>query len=314
MMLILLLACSDDPADASGPQPVDVRMSEEDISSGIGATDIVWYGADTIIEPYEDKMMCIFGTYTGPDIGMHSFDAWQGENGHHFVLMGTTLDTQDFPDGMVVDCTGQNSFAMTDVDPLLLGTRSNLVTEMELPLPDGMAAKLRQDQRYILQSHYINTTDSPVRIRDLAVTQTMAEDQVQVWTAPMILNYDDMVIPVGESRTATFDCTIENDLHLLYLQGHMHEWGTAFSTDIVNGEELENLYTVSPWDASFRDLPPTNHYKEDELSLPAGTTLRTTCEWYNSADYELTFPNEMCDTVSMVYPSEVPIVCDGQMP
>mgnify|MGYP003408685625 CR=1 FL=1 len=70
-------------------------------------------------------MYCLFGTYTGDDVGIHAFDTYQGETGHHIVLMGTTSSELDYPDGAVIDCTATDSLPMADLEPLILPTGGN---------------------------------------------------------------------------------------------------------------------------------------------------------------------------------------------
>ncbi len=319
-MIWMLLACAPEPdskAADTGPAPVDLRVNPDDLPA-LTADQMMWLGPETVIPAYTDTMVCVFGTYTGPDIGMHSFETWQGAGGHHMVLMGTTLGTDVFADGDVADCTSTGTVAMQDMDPLILNTAGN-TNDLELPLPDGMAAKLRSGQRYVLQSHYLNTTDQALLVRDIGVSDTIPEDEVAIWTAPLVYNYADMEIPAQGALEVSFDCSFDDDFYYLYLQGHMHEWGTRISIDQVDqadqggagGEVLTNRYSIDPWMPEMRDLPPTNIYEEGSFLVPAGTVMRTTCAWQNDTDEAILFPHEMCDGVAMVYPSEVPRICDG---
>ena len=319
-MIWILLACTTEPdgkPEDTGTA-VDLRVDPADLPA-LTADQMLWLGPETVIPAYTDTMICVFGTYTGPDIGMHSIETWQGAGGHHMVLMGTTLGADVFADGDVADCTSNGTVAMQDMDPLILNTSGN-TNDLELPLPDGMAAKLRSGQRYVLQSHYLNTTDQPLLVRDVGVSDTIPEEDVAIWTAPLVYNYSDMEIPAGGAMEISFDCSFSDDFYYLYLQGHMHEWGTRIRIDQVDAgqgdsgsgdEVLTNHYDIDPWMPEMRDLPPTNIYEKDSFLVPAGTMMRTTCAWQNDTEEALLFPHEMCDGVAMVYPSEVPRICNG---
>ena len=63
------------------------------------------------------------------------------------------------------------------------------------------------------------------------VLDLVEEASVETWAAPLVLVDTDFSLPPGESTTVSFDCALEEELNLLFLLGHMHEWGTAFSTD-----------------------------------------------------------------------------------
>jgi hypothetical protein len=79
----------------------------------------------------------------------------------------------------------------------------------------------------------------------------------------------------------------------------MHDMGQRFTVDVgPSVDALTNIYTVDPWQAQFRDNPPLNAYYNQPIHLPKGTVIRTTCEWQNTGDTTLQFPQEMCTTFS----------------
>jgi hypothetical protein len=137
----------------------------------------------------------------------------------------------------------------------------------------------------------------------------MPEAEVETWAAPFVLNSSDFRIPAQESATHSFDCEVPQDLNELYVTGHMHEWGTAFRTEQIG---LGTVYEQTEWDPEWRDSPPVQAYAPGSYLIPAGSTLRTTCNWFNDTDEDLTFPSEMCDTVTVVYPQLTALICDGE--
>lgn len=313
MILLLSLACAPEGADTApvADDVVDLRLTEADLPAYDPATEQIWWGPDEVVQPGEDKMFCIFGTYTGADVGVHALATHQNEFGHHLLLMGTSASALDYPDGTVVDCSSDGQLGMAELEPLVLPTDVVIGGEdrdLGIALLDGMAVKLDEGQRWVLQAHYLNTGTAPVRVQDPALLTLLPEDEVETWAAPFVLNGDGFTLAPQETTTLSFDCPVEQDFNLLYVTGHMHEWGRSFRTEHL---ERGTLYEQTEWDPSWRDAPPVVAFTPGAYSLTAGDTLRTTCEWFNDTDEAITFPEEMCDTVTVVYPQMTAIICDG---
>ena len=321
MILALSLACAPD-TDSGAPDtdadPADHRVEETDVDE-LGADQALWVGAEFTVEPAQDVMTCGFGTYTGETVGLHDVYTYQGLGGHHLQIMGTTTPAIDVADGTVVDCTKSGgAFSMADLEPIGITNGGRVDGEaigLSMPLPEGMAFQLESGQRYVMQSHYINTTQEAFTVRDLAVLTLIpaAEVAEENWAAPVIYTDTDFSIPPASAATASFDCTTERDWNLLYVLGHMHEWGTAFALDRVEADgSTVPFYSIPEWDPVYRDAPMVEYFPDGSQPLPAGTTFRTTCEWFNDTDEALAFPNEMCVTVNIVYPQKATVVCSAE--
>ena len=308
-MILLLLACAETPESESGTPASDVlddRLAPSDVAA-IPAGGEQWFGPEVIIEPGQEVQYCTFGTYTGPDIGITSFESWQGTTGHHLILLGSAASTLDYPDGATVDCTQTNTM-MTSFEPLINAEpidagRSRIV------LPEGMAVKLNEGQRYVFQSHYVNTTEDRILQRDIMNVGLMPEAEVETWAAAFALTQVNLSLPAAQASTLTFDCAFDEDYEVMYLTGHMHEHGTRFQFEYGVDDALELEYEIPEWDPVYRDAPPLNHYERDELWFRSDGTLRTTCEWFNDTDEALEFPAEMCATYGMLIGSVSPVVC-----
>jgi hypothetical protein len=318
MLIISLFACAGAPVDLSGTtaegEVVDLRVTDEELGE-LGPDQLVLDGPEVVVEPGTDVMICLFGTYTGPDVGLHDVHTFQARYGHHVQLMGTTTPALDAPDGTVVDCTGESGdFEMADLEPIGVtngGTVDGDAIDIAMPLPPGMAVELESGQRYVVQSHYLNSGPDPIRVRDRAVLTTIPADQVETWAAPLIFNRDDFRIPAGGTLTTSFSCTVDADVSLVYLLGHMHEWGTSFQIDQVDGTTRTPFYAVPEWDPVYRDAPIVLSAVDDPVDIAAGTTFETTCSWANGTDEDLVFPHEMCVSVAFVYPQKTTLICDG---
>ncbi|MDP2317607.1 MAG: hypothetical protein Q8P41_32275 [Pseudomonadota bacterium] len=315
-MLLLLSACADpfEEPGASPDLPADARVDPADVGP-LAPGEALLEGPDAVLEPGEERMTCGFGTWTGPDVGLHAVRTWQAAGGHHLQLLGTTVPALDVPDGTVADCTGEGgSFSMADLEPLIIAeetTVDGVATALGMGLAPGMAVELEAGQRWVLQSHYINYGDEPMRVRDLAVLATVPTEEVTTWAAPLIFSRQDFSLPPGEASTTSFRCETDQKWQLHSLLGHMHEWGTRFTVERMADGVASPFYEVDEWDPAYRDEPVVQTWAAGEMTLPAGSTFRTTCEWYNDTDAALVFPHEMCVAVAMIYPQKGPVICNG---
>jgi hypothetical protein len=264
---------------------------------------------DYIIPAFSERAFCWFLSYTGEDVGISHQGTYQSDNGHHVVLMKTLADEDDFPDDSVFDCTDRATLPMTEMEPLIFGRGiDDGDGTSTIDLPEGMAASLRADTRLVVQSHYVNPTPEDILVRDAINLGLMPADEVQTWAAPFAHTAIEFSIAAGERGTVRFDCTWNQDATVLFLGGHMHERGAAFSLDWTHGETTESLYTVDPWLPEFRDGPPVNEYPGG-MSVAEGDVFTTSCTFDNTTDHDLEFPEEMCVTFGLAYESRVPLIC-----
>lgn len=305
-MLFALLACTG--TDVVEDDAVDLRLEYE---ATPGAT-LVYEPPDLVIPPYSDQQSCWFTTYDGPDVGVIGGTFYQNPDfGHHVIVMRTNADPEVYPDGSVHDCTETDSVPMTDMEPFVLPT-DLYEGKSVLALPEGMANKMKGGTRLLVQSHHINYTEDTIRVNDRIDLVTTDLENVEVFAAPFAHTETDLEIPVGQYELEV-TCAFQEDYDLLYLLGHMHEWGEYFRID-YNKEDgsTETLYEVEQWDPVFRDAPEIQRYDEG-FPVKKGESFTTTCVWNNDTDDVLTFPFEMCVTTGMIYPATVPDLCEPDL-
>lgn len=308
----LVAACKDggtDDTDDTTSTVNDVRRAFPD--APVGA--LVWDTPDWTIPAFSDKQFCYAMTYDGPDVGITAQFNYQSPNGHHVTIYGTTQTVRDLPDGTSWDCTTPESMDMGNLEPIIIGGDIAYGPEgvlNQFTLPAGMGAALNSGQRVVIQSHYLNATDVDVLVKDEVQLTVAPEEEITTWAAPFAHSIQDFKIPAGAvDYTATFDCAWEQPYTVLYLGGHMHEWGKRFKTERTRADVKDTIYEIATWDPVFRDAPVYQQYDDGEFTVEAGDVYTTTCVWTNDTSTDLPFPNEMCVTFGMVYPSKVPIVC-----
>jgi hypothetical protein len=298
--LVLLIGCTADNDGDSAEGDVndggEVEPRDERVPIPPEDPDVLsFFGAEVVVESGEERMVCIYTSHKGADVAFNDAYGLQGKGGHHAVLLAAKKPQ---PDGTVEDCTDAADMSKYDV----------LTIPQELP--DGYGSLLTSGRQMVIQSHYVNTTDEPILIRDIVQLHTMPMEEVVTWAAPFVTNTLDLEIPAGKTAEVSFDCEVPVDVDLLMVGGHMHEWGTKFTLEMgATPETMEMTYLVDPWQPEFRDLPPVTLYFEAPKRLAKGTVVRTTCNFNNTEDHALVFPHEMCTSFGIVGGLKEAVVC-----
>jgi hypothetical protein len=234
------------------------------------------------------------------------------EYGHHVIVMRTNADPDEYPDGEVRDCTKSDALDMTEMDPFVLPDEPVEKGLSLLGLPEGMANKLKSGDRFLVQSHWVNYEDKPIRVNDRIELDIVPIDEVETFAAPLVHTSTTFELPEGPSDVVV-NCTFEQDVSLLYLLGHMHENGTAVTIDHHRADgTTARVYEVQGWTVGFRDLPPITYYDEPFFEVKAGESFTTTCSFDNKAGRTLGFPDEMCVATAIAFPLTVPAICDEE--
>ncbi|HNC96846.1 MAG TPA: hypothetical protein PKW90_12020, partial [Myxococcota bacterium] len=258
------------------------------------------------VPPHTDQMLCTVGTWTAPTVGVVGYRPQQPQPyGHHAQLMYTRASPAEAPDGSLIDCSNGG----IDTTPLFQSSSNS--AQM---LPDGMALYLPQGLRWVIQSHYINSTDQILRVNDAVYLDYVPEQDVESWGASWNFGDAELDIPPGDQEVI-FDCAWPTDFHLLSLSPHMHENGTALWVEKLGREEegeeeeAEEIYRNDPWDPRYRDDPPVQSFEVGALSMEAGDRFRVHCAYHNPTEQALKFPEEMCGVYGLGYSSRDPVNC-----
>lgn len=279
--------------------PLQPEDGITDLRVDIPAPDpayIDFIGAETVIEPGTENLWCAHLRYDGPDTAFDLLETKQGEFGHHAALLGTQKPLEP---GAGADCTHVDE--MDQYEVISLGDQE---------LPAGYATSLSSGKSLVIQSHYINASDKPIRIRDVVRLRKVPLADVVEWAAIYATAHLGFKLPPGQESTVQFECTVPQDIRLLLAGGHMHENGSAIEIQYGPDETgLQTMLKTDPWLAEYRDDPPLEHFFESPLLLPKGTLLRTRCDFKNTTAHEITYPEEMCISFGHVAGTKDPMVC-----
>lgn len=315
-LLVAALACT-----AATPEPTDsitdtgtangtLDLRQEFPSAPDGGIEI--RSPEFEIPPYTESLMCYYGTYTGPTIGVAYMAPLSADYSHHNQLKAVPANDPAL-DGDLVDC--QSTDLMSVYVPLFeaVGIEPSAETADGdwLDLPDGVAMKLREGQRWVLDMHYINTTDQTLLVNNGVNLDSVPVESVTAWASALQFDNGGPQLAPGKSTTDSFTCAFEEDMQVLSLLGHMHKRGTSYAMDYTDSAgQTSRVYDIPEWDGGYYPYYPLIlSYLDGEFPVAAGDSITTTCSWFNETDQTLGFPDEMCTTVVVVTPLEDPRSC-----
>jgi hypothetical protein len=272
LAMVTAAACAT-PAPDPGAPVTDVRVPVP--APDPRFVDLV--SPELVIEPGTEAIYCYHADNVAGRFGTARVLALQGTGGHHIALRRADAATRSRrPDGTFEDCThDQSERQLGDV----------LVGE----LPPGWAAEIEADAQLVLEMHYANATDLPLRVRDVIRIERMPDAEVVRWLQSMHLRIYDLVVLPGESALA-FDCTAPSDLALYHYWGHQHGAGTAMDVAI----ERPGAAALALYDVVWGVGPAVRGDTSAPIAIPEGTRFRITCRWRNEASHPIAFPDEMC--------------------
>lgn len=151
-----------------------------------------------------------------------------------------------------------------------------------IALRDGAGIRIPVGANLVMEVHY-----SPDH--DAAIDRTMAGvhlvESVDQELAASLVKNEDIFLPAGdESVMVEATRTIDEPFTLYAITPHMHQLGTDFTVSIALPEEEATCLADVAWDFEHQGT----YALRQPLELPAGTTIRTSCVYDNSA----TNPNQ----------------------
>lgn len=184
------------------------------------------------------------------------------------------------------------------------------------PLPEGVAYRVEAGRQLMVQSHWINTTTSPID-GQVAFNLTVAEPsddrqlaQLFTWAGTQI------DVPAGEAGAASTACVVQQEMHFFLMGGHAHEHGSHVSLSYTPAGGEPEVFYDEPWQAYYAfDPPRIAMTAETAMVVMPGDTLSVDCQYDNTTDDALTFPTEMCAGFGFYFPGDAQLDCtDGNWP
>jgi hypothetical protein len=210
---------------------------------------------------------------------------------HHVILYvdqtgaSDKLDGQDGNPGY--DCYGGPGFD--------LFSGGNLVAALNLtaslggwvpgsrvqPLPDGVGMLLTKDSRIVMQVHYFpNGRPGPDQTQiGLYFAKTPIQQRMRYF--PLVNTT--FQIPPGDADyqvTNSFTVPFFLDAHAVQIVPHMHLLGRKIRVTATQGDQSSDMVYIDDWDFNWQGF----YTYKTAVALPAGTTVKLTCEFDNTAD------------------------------
>ena len=264
-----------------------------------------------LVPPGQEVVFCYYDTYRGGDAGIVGYRPEDVRGFMHHAVMKRS-SASEHPDGALIDCTSvENQFPPP---PTLVETVGDPEEGNWLDLPPGLAFPLPTGQRWFAEAHYVNTSADAVCVNTAFYIDLIDDSEVEAYVGTVNFDAGGFSIPPQSNHEEVFDCSWPlEDVYLLSLGGHMHEFGAAINIaqaeDAAGAETV--LYSVDDWEPEFRYLPPLLNFEPGEVPIATGDVLRTTCAWENDTGGELSYPDEMCTVFGVAYPLPESIHCDA---
>jgi hypothetical protein len=240
------------------------------------------------IKPGEDVTFCTYvpGT-TDSVMYIHDTLGSQSKWGHHSILQYSTKaqeagtrrcsqESQEAQQGQIIGGTGGE------------GTGA-------IKLPDDIVSEVPAGAQFIINHHWINQSDAEIEAQAEMITVPSHADpsELRIARALSIAVLDFKVMP-KEDGEQSGECTFEQDMDMLSMIGHEHQWGTHVKAERMRDDGSDVIFDHD-YDESMVSHPKTTSYAADApFQFSKGDRVRMTCNWANTSNMELVFPREMC--------------------
>ena len=265
------------------------------------------------LPPYSEGYWCLVGTWEF-DMAVNWFEWFQDPVYGHHMRMDKIGEMPEYPDGHVQPCDRE---LMGDGTPYFNATEGGLVTGL-MNLDDDMGVVVKGGDRWLIQSHFYNTTDQEIWVQDTVnigwIELEGLEKPLSTWTFDEV----EFELPPQQVSEVEFTCTWPQDVYVVMWMVHMHDRALSFTSE-VQQEDLswEPWYDIEEWDPAW--------YRNPQLEMPAepvffpeGQSLKGTCRINNDTESTRVWPDEMCVLEGLAYPLYDGItsryVCDSDHP
>ncbi len=223
-------------------------------------------------------------------IGQFSFlDPFLGE--------GASEDALGLPVGQY-DCADLE--IMETAFPVFPSQRDN----QQITLPRGVAAPLLVPALYIFNHHYVNPTDTPVRINAALNVETLPADEIEQVASLVFNAIPEIEFAAGTRQVVSRTCVVDRDVSVALVSTHTHEWGECATLSTYTDESVASEpFFVNKW----WETPPILHFAPETFELSAGEGIHYACHYDNDTDRTLlgdgTSQGEMCVFAAVMYPA-----------
>jgi hypothetical protein len=297
------LACSSE-ADP-GPQPfLEPPAPEEGFQVGMTVTapagEEIWKCLVMDALPTEERFVWI-------NRAVHK----QSDFVHHMDLMALAFTGLDLEPGLH-DCddiyAGAQGETLMDDGIVLYASQQ---AEATVQLPPGVVAEVPAQTPFMLEVHYVNTSEQDVEVHSYVNGYTIPPEQVvsTIWGGA-VRDRNLNVPPNADAHVEWSRCTMTEDVDVVFLSSHTHELATNFQIRPFDGQTVggELLYENRDWQSPF-----LRHF-DPPLHVPAGQGFEFQCHYRSTRDTVTNWgyhaEDEMCQIAVVFTPGRSSIACE----
>lgn len=227
------------------------------------------------------------------DADVTSFTTDQTHGGHHLIVY--TIDHAiDLPPS---PCSqgGQPSWQQV---------AGSQVPHEETNFPAGVGFHVKAHQQYVIETHYINTSASPLMVSSSFSERFAKAGEVTQRAGVYFFGTLNIDIPPHSSFSKAATCTPPEPVNIHTMFAHEHRRGTGLQVDVLSGKaNPQRVYETKLWDG-----PPIQSFAAGMMVAPVDA-IRVSCDWQNDSDDRLRFPHEMCFATGYFWPADHGIFC-----
>jgi len=304
--------------DDDGPVEADPEVPPRDFN------EVEITTPELLIPAGREILWCYFSVWEDETVGVDRVEVFDSPFSHHTLLKSVPSD-DPMPEEFLLDCTAptgdMNAYSVlfegyVPEDDGLEEDHGDDDDDAEgnlwMELPEGSGVKMAVGQRWMVDGHFINPTDQDITTRITFQLRTLPEESVEAWVGAWTHHAGTLELPPGEITSRENACSWSEEMSILSIGPHMHEFGYAYTVDLhrVDGS-VERVLTRDTWDPEWRLDPVVDYFAEGALVVHPGDEFVTTCTWNNTTDHVLDYPDEMCSTFGLATPLETAFECYG---
>ena len=158
-----------------------------------------------------------------------------------------------------------------------------------------MVSAVPAGAQFIINHHWINVGDTEIEAQAEMVTVPSHADpsELKIARALSVIVPDFRIMP-NEQGDHSGECTFGEDMEMLSMIGHQHQWGKHVKAEHLVGEDSAVIFDHD-YTPDMISHPLQTSYPVDALfRFNKGDRVRMTCSWMNDSNMPLTWPREMC--------------------
>jgi hypothetical protein len=320
--VLCMFGCSGTPspsaasAPSAGAPPLGGQTSAQMSSSQAGATASS-SPASLVIPPLErgyqryvampvnvpagtsDDWMQWVGGPTDQDYDVSSIKGAQSPAGHHAIMLTTS-------EANAVGFTR----LWNERDQLTSSSIGGIGAEGAIPLPEGVAIRVKKGTYFVIQTHYLNPLDKDAVGETYVDLQLAPPDPAHILAGHFASTSLALSLPPHAASSVEVNCKTERELSILRMTNHMHEHGVNVFTEVIDpAGNTQMLKRDDVWSEHWALAPNYDYFTIGQpLVIRAGSTVHTRCNFNNPTDAAITFPTEMCVFATLIL-GDLDITC-----